>query len=72
MSPKPAYDRLQELIKKQWWTNTEGRTNEQGEFATRAFYGTHLLTAQLPGGRSISQEVRWRKGQLNRFELRPT
>ncbi len=69
MSPKPVYERLMALIKGEWWTRTEGRTNAQGEFAARAFFGAHRLTAQLPNGRTVSREVHWERGQPNRFEL---
>lgn len=68
-SPNPVYDRLMGLIKGAWWTRVEGRTDAQGEFAARAFYGTHRLTVRLPNGRTASQEVRWERGRPNRFEI---
>jgi hypothetical protein len=70
MSAKPVYDRLLSLIKGEWWTKTEGRTNASGEFATRAFFGTHRLTAHLPDGRTLTKEVHWERGATNRFEVR--
>jgi len=69
MSPKPVYDRLLALIKKEWWTNREGRTDGKGEFACRACFGQHHLRAELPGGRALTKEVHWQRGQPNRFEL---
>ena len=69
MSPKPVYDRLQSLIKGEWWTKTEGRTNADGEFTTRAFFGTQRLTAQLPDGRTLTKDVHWKRGEANRFAL---
>ena len=69
MSAKPVYDRLHALIKGQWWTNTEGRTNASGEFSTRAFSGTHRLTAQLANGRTQTKEVHWKSGGTNHFEV---
>lgn len=72
MSPKPVYDRLQALIKGQWWTRAEGKTDGEGQFATRATYGTQRLTAQLPGGRTLRQDVQWTRSQPNRFELHAT
>jgi len=69
MSPKPVYERLSALIKGDWWTKTEGQTNGQGELKTRAFFGTHRLTAALPNGRKMTQEVQWRRGGANRFEI---
>jgi endo-1,4-beta-xylanase len=69
MTPKPVYERLLALIKGEWWTRTTGRTNEKGEFATRAFYGTQRLTASRPAGRTASKEVAWVRSGGNRFEI---
>jgi hypothetical protein len=70
MSPKPVYERLSALIKGDWWTKAESRTNLAGEVGIRAFYGTHRLTAQLADGRRATTEVDWKRGQPNRFEMR--
>ncbi len=69
MSPKPVYERLMSLIKGQWWTKTEATTDARGEVKVRAFYGTHRLTAQLPGRQPVTKEVHWERGQKNQFEL---
>jgi endo-1,4-beta-xylanase len=68
-SPKPVYDRLLSLIKGEWWTRTEGRTNASGDFATRAFFGTHRLTARLPDARTVTKDVHWQRGGANHFEV---
>lgn len=69
MSPKPVYERLQALIKGDWWTKTQGQTNADGEFATRAFYGTHRISAQSANGAQASKEIHWERGKPNRFEV---
>ena len=69
MSPKPVYDRLLALIKGQWWTGTGGRTNANGEFSARLFFGTHRVTAQLPDGRTVASEVHCQRGGGNRFQV---
>jgi endo-1,4-beta-xylanase len=69
MSPKLVYDRLLALIKGAWWTKVSGTTNEHGEFATRAFYGTHRITVELPSGHPLTQEVHWQSGQKNHFDI---
>src|ERR1043166_2053012 len=69
MSPKPVYERVMGLIKGQWWTNVDGITNARGEFKTRAYFGKHRLTAELPNGKTITKEVHWQRGNENRFEL---
>jgi GH35 family endo-1,4-beta-xylanase len=72
MSEKPVYERLHALLKREWWTNTEGRTDTGGEFTTRAFFGAYRLTANLASGHALSKEVHWAPGETNRFELRVT
>jgi GH35 family endo-1,4-beta-xylanase len=57
MSPKPAYERLRELIRNRWWTNTQGRTDADGRFTCRAFHGRHRVTARWPDGRESSRDV---------------
>lgn len=69
MSPKPVYDRLKSLVKGDWWTRAEGRTNEQGEWAVSAFYGTHRVTAESADNRKSTREVVWQRGEPNRVEL---
>jgi len=69
LSPKPVYAHLQSLIKRDWWTSLEGHTNATGQFSTRAFFGAHRLTAQLPDGRVLTKEVHWQRGDANRFEI---
>jgi endo-1,4-beta-xylanase len=71
MSPKPVYERLMALIKGEWWTKTEGRTDAKGEFAANAFFGTHRLTAKLPNGQSITKDVHCERGKPNRFDVAP-
>jgi GH35 family endo-1,4-beta-xylanase len=41
---KPAYDALYELIRRNWWTDTEVVTNEQGEAVVDGFRGDYKLT----------------------------
>jgi endo-1,4-beta-xylanase len=57
MSPKPAYEMLQELIRKQWWTSIQATTDAQGKFTCRAFHGRHKITLRLPDGRAFSREM---------------
>jgi GH35 family endo-1,4-beta-xylanase len=43
-SPTPAATAYQNLIFKEWFTKTEGKTNRKGEFAAPAFYGKYKVT----------------------------
>jgi endo-1,4-beta-xylanase len=69
MSPKPAYERLQELIRRQWWTSTSGTTNAEGRFACRAFHGRHRLTVQWPDGRESHRDIHCARGGENEVVL---
>ena len=69
MSPKPVYAELMSLIKGQWWTKAEATTDSAGKVNVRAFYGTHRIKAQLPGGEFITSDVHWERGKENGFEV---
>jgi endo-1,4-beta-xylanase len=67
MSPKPVYQQLISLVKNQWWTRLAGETGPRGNFTTRGFFGTYNITVEPPGGRPISRQVHWQRGQANEF-----
>ncbi|NOX57055.1 MAG: 1,4-beta-xylanase [Planctomycetes bacterium] len=59
MSPKPAYRRLQELIKKEWWTGpTTQLTGSDGRVRFRAFLGDYEVQVVTPDGRRHQQTFR--------------
>ena len=70
MSPKPVYERMLSLVKGEWWTKTEARTDEHGNASVRAFCGRYRLTAEIPGTAAVSREVEWKR-EANRFDLAP-
>ena len=41
--PKPVYNRLRQLIKNEWMTNTSGTLKKDGLFAFRGFYGKYKV-----------------------------
>jgi hypothetical protein len=57
MSPKPAYNRLMDLIHKEWWTSEEGSTDQNGLYMLRAFYGDYQITATDSFGRKSTITV---------------
>ncbi len=69
MSPKPVYDRLYSLLKGQWWTKTEGRTDQSGQFCLRAFYGHHRVTVERSKHAIESMEIHWDRDAPNKFEF---
>ncbi len=69
MTPKPAYERLYSLIKKAWWTNHEGMTDEHGVVPVTAFFGDYRVSVTFPDGKVHCADVHWQKGRENRFEV---
>jgi GH35 family endo-1,4-beta-xylanase len=49
LSPKPAYERLKELIWGEWQTNVEGKTDEDGRFEFDGFYGKYDVCIAIDG-----------------------
>jgi len=47
MTPKPAYERLLQLIKRQWWTNIETRLFDGGKTRFRGFLGQYKITTHI-------------------------
>lgn len=68
MSPKPAYERLMQLVHHEWWTNAEAETNEQGEATIRGFYGQYLLTIKS-GTQLVQKLIHLKADQENVFEV---
>ena len=59
MSPKPAYTRLRDLVRRQWWTNVDGKTDSLGVLKQRVFYGDYAVTVADGQGHLATQEVRF-------------
>ena len=49
MSPKPAYERLHDLIKGKWWTQAETRTDTEGKVDLHGFFGRYHLAVRHQG-----------------------
>lgn len=45
MTPKPAYERLIELVRDKWWTRVEARTEGQASLPFRGFLGRYEVQA---------------------------
>jgi len=69
MSPKPVYERMLGLIKGEWWTNVNGRTNNEGIWQGRVFYGDYELMVRTPDGRVSKQKLSIRRGKDNSFKI---
>jgi endo-1,4-beta-xylanase len=51
-----------DLVTKTWWTNADGRTNADGTYQTRGFYGDYDVTVKK-GGKSQTVRVKLRQGE---------
>jgi len=59
LNPKPAYEALYRLIKKEWWTDAQSKTNGEGLCRLRVFRGNYEITAGTgENSRSVQTEVR--------------
>jgi GH35 family endo-1,4-beta-xylanase len=70
MSPKPAFERLLKLIKREWWTRAEGVTDENGVFKLRGFYGEYTATAVPKSGELVSRRFTLQRERKNEWTLR--
>jgi len=49
MTPKPAYERLKDLIKDTWWTRTEVTLQSSGKAHFQGFFGQYKVTVHSDG-----------------------
>ena len=42
----PQGKAYQDLVYNKWWTKTSGKTEDNGIFTTRGFYGDYEITAE--------------------------
>ncbi len=62
MTPKPAYERLMRLIRRNWWTDYTGLTGWNGAVQTRAFYGDYTIRVDGPGILPRETQINFRSG----------
>lgn len=66
---KPNGQAWLDLVKKQWWTNADGRTNTQGQTSARGFLGDYHITATLNGKTSEQDVTLGHDGQTVKFQF---
>ncbi|MBL8214536.1 MAG: endo-1,4-beta-xylanase [Bryobacterales bacterium] len=59
-SEKPNAGAWRDLIYREWWTNADGVTSEEGAFEVRGFLGDYEVTVEA-GGRQFQQNYRLEK-----------
>lgn len=68
LSPKPAYDRLKELLEKRWHTEETLVTDGEGCVSFRGFFGDYSVKIERDGG-TDSCALTLKKGGDNQFVL---
>jgi GH35 family endo-1,4-beta-xylanase len=53
MTPKPAYEQLQRLVKDKWWTQIKTNVAEAGKANFNGFFGQYEVTARISGRRLV-------------------
>lgn len=66
--PKPAWERLKRLVREEWWTKEAGRTEKDGTFQFRGFFGQYLVEV-VHRNRRYRFNFHLRKGQPNRWQF---
>jgi GH35 family endo-1,4-beta-xylanase len=51
---KPNGKAWMDLVKKQWWTTTSGKTNTQGQYQFRGFKGDYQITVNTTDGKTLT------------------
>ncbi len=46
MSPKPAYERLRDLIKNKWWTRVDAKAEPSGKVSFKGFFGAYEVAVR--------------------------
>ncbi len=62
-SPKPGLKHWNDLIFKQWWTNSQGATGAAGDYKARGFLGDYEITATQGGKTKTVPATLAREGQ---------
>ena len=69
MTPKPAYEELERLIKGKWWTQAETTTNAEGAARFRGFLGEYEVSSQVDG-KKLSGTFRLDKTTPDKIDIR--
>ena len=68
---RPAGEVWRDLVFKQWWTNTTGRTDAAGSHVTRGFLGDYEVEVKAGGDRKVRSAKLERGGTMLRVDLAP-
>ncbi len=57
LSPKPVYEKMRELIRRQWWSSVEGHTGPDGTMDAALFKGHYEVTIRIDSGQVVQREL---------------
>jgi GH35 family endo-1,4-beta-xylanase len=69
MTPKPAYEVLQRLIKDRWWTRTECSTDDQGQAHFRGTLGDYRITVHVDEQSGAEHTMHLERGTDNQLTI---
>ncbi len=69
MTPKPAYEELEKLIKGKWWTQTEMTIKAAGTARFRGFFGQYEVAARI-GSRKLTGAFQLDKSEKKTIDVR--
>ncbi len=69
LTKKPAYNMLENLIKKEWHTETEITADANGKAAFKGFYGGYELEITADG-KKINKTLNFTKNNVGEFEIK--
>lgn len=72
MTPKPAYDVIERLIKDEWTTNTVVRTNHLGEVDLPVYAGAYKISCPAMNGVESARSCTVKPRGRTRIQLEPT
>jgi GH35 family endo-1,4-beta-xylanase len=64
LQPRPSFETLRRLIRQEWSTRFEGRTDANGAVRFQGFYGNYGVSATVGGTRRTAQ-IRVRQGEAS-------
>ena len=71
MTPKPAYDQLERLIKDKWWTRTRTTLTRGGRARFRGFFGQYKVSTRV-GNRQLTGTFYFDKTTKKTIDVRLT
>ena len=69
LQPKPAYNVLKELVKSQWWTKLQVRTDAEGRATFRGFLGDYDAALVTADGKVVNMPLTVSRDQPNTFRI---